>query len=233
MLGSWRVLRPIDHDLQELKDLILEMGGAVELALQEARDGVVKRQPKRFTKVHEMEVRINQLHLEIDERSFQILAKQAPVARDLRLVLSLIKINKDLERMGDQTASIAFRAKNVLHFEGSLPWATLGEMADGVKEMVRDSLDAFVREDLQMAEAVLLKDDQIDLFHRDLQSCLAEWMQKSPGLISQGLDVIAISRGLERLADHATNIAEDVIFLITGNDVRHLHGVRTNKKLGS
>lgn len=225
-------MRPIDSDLQELKDLILEMGGAVELALQEARDGVVKRQPKRFAKVFEMESRINQLHLEVDERSFQVLAKQAPVARDLRLVLSLIKINKDLERMGDQANSIAFRARDVLLFEGSLPLSTLGEMADGVKEMVRDALDAFVREDLEMAQSVLKKDDEIDQFHFKLQADLTLWMRENPDCIERGLDFLGISRGLERFADHATNIAEDVIFLITGNDVRHLYGSR-NKKISS
>lgn len=218
------MLRQLDTELQELKDILLEMGGAVEKAVEEACRAVLKRQPERISLVATLERKINQLHLDVDQHCLALLAKQAPVARDLRLVLAIIKMNTDLERMGDQATNISYAAKDFADLP-ALPefLASLEAMIEGVRAMVRDSLDAFVKRDVELSRAVLGRDDVIDRSKDQIVRNLTEKMRTDVKLIDSCLCLISVARNLERLADHATNIAEDVIFFATGDDIRHGH----------
>ena len=150
------------------------------------------------------------------------LAKQGPVARDLRLIISIIKINSDLERMGDQSVNIAYTGKDYLTrqpIDQSLP--DIEKMSSLARKMVKGSLDAFVREDEKLAQEILLMDDEVDSLKSKVFKDLLAYIKSNPQNADAALDIILIARNLERLGDHATNIAEDVIFVSTGKDVRH------------
>jgi phosphate transport system protein len=224
------MIRHIDSELQGLKDLALQMGGCVEKALEGACNGILARDADRcYTEVNEHEARINDLQILIDESCVNVLAKQAPVAKDLRLVIAITKINTDLERMGDQSVNIARSACDLYAAwpQASLP-KQLGLMIDEVRGMVRTVLDAFSRRDVEMSHAVLRQDDQVDELRDSLNRDMKEKMKSGPDEVEIGLAFINIARNLERMADHATNIAEEVIYLATGNDVRHGHSVSAN-----
>ncbi len=214
--------RQVDTQIDQLKNLILSMGGQVEKALDEAIQALIHRKPDAFKKVHEIETKINQDHIKVDQACMHFLAKQGPVARDLRLIISIIKINSDLERMGDQSVNIAYTGKDYLTrppITQSLP--DIERMSTLARKMVKGSLDSFVREDEKAAQEILLMDDEVDtLKSKVFQDSLA-YIKTNPQNADAALDIILIARNLERLGDHATNIAEDVIFVSTGKDVRH------------
>lgn len=213
----------IDSQLQELKDLMLSMGGAVEKAVEESCQAVIRREPNRFKAVYALEKKINELHISVDQACFDLLARQAPVAKDLRLVLAIVKINTDLERMGDHTVNISHSAEDYLGRAAVNINVELQQMATEVRSMVRDSLDAFVAKDVEKSKKLLERDDIVDQFKAKLKHHLLDMMRKDSGLLESCLDLISIIRNLERLADHATNIAEEVVFLATGDDIRHGH----------
>ncbi len=215
--------RHFDIELRELKDTILSMGGYVEKALEEAIQGLVKREPERFKLVHEWEAKINEAHIEIDDRCLQLLARQAPLAQDLRLVLAVVKINTDLERMGDQAVNISLNGQHYLNEMPLTHISELAKMAVEVREMVREALDAFVRRDGPLAQKVLEKDDIVDRYKDQMFQVMIAFMKTKPEAVESCLDILLIARNLERLGDHATNIAEDVIFITSGKDVRHGH----------
>ncbi len=216
------MLRHLDTELQQLKDIMLEMGGAVEKSIDEACQGILKRQPDKLKEVHRLEKQINKLHLQVDEACFTLLAKQAPVARDLRLVMAIIKINSDLERMGDQAVNISYSGEEYLNLPG-LPQIAkdIEIMVEEVRGMVRDSLDAFVRRDVELSQSVLSRDDIVDQAKDNMVEKLRLEMKKNVDLIDPSLCLMSVAKNLERLADHSTNIAEDVIFFATGDDIRH------------
>lgn len=224
------MIRHIDAELQGLKDLALQMGSCVEKALEIACGGVLT--PGRgFTcdEINKQEVRVNDLQILIDESCVNVLAKQAPVAKDLRLVIAITKINTDLERMGDQSVNIARRAQD-LHAawpDIAVP-ATLQEMMSETRRMVRSVLDAFSRRDVESSQRVLKQDDLVDGLRDRLYAEMKEQMKTGADQVEIGLAFIMIAKNLERMADHATNIAEEVIYLATGNDVRHGHTVSVN-----
>lgn len=223
------MLRHIDSELQELKDLALQMGGCVEKALENACKAVISKDGHPLEDVQRQEARINELQMQIDESCVTVLAKQAPVARDLRLVIAITKINTDLERMGDQSKNIARSAHELYN---SAPQAQLPpqipQMVEGVREMVRTVLDAFARRDVDASRKVLDQDDRIDALKDSLIEEMKKRMQAGHREVEIGLAFIMIAKNLERMADHATNIAEEVIYLATGNDVRHGHTVSVN-----
>lgn len=197
------------------------MGGHVERALAEVTAGLSERNTARFALVHEIEKKINEEQIRVDNSCLSLLAKQSPVAKDLRLVLSIIKINTDLERMGDQSVNIAYTGTDYLT---RAPLAIAGElqkMGDLVRRMVKESLDSFVRGDTEAAKRILETDDLVDETKNRVFRELTEHMKTNPKDVEASLDLILIARNLERLGDHATNIAEDVIFAQTGKDVRH------------
>lgn len=214
--------RAIDTQIEDLKKMILLMGGHVEKSLSIVTAALLSREASQFEGVYEVENMINEDHIKVDNACMNILAKQGPVARDLRLILSVIKINNDLERMGDQAVNISYSGKDYL---GRKPIQAqlndIQKMSEIAGQMVKGSLDSFVRGDIEKAKNILLMDDEIDaLKNKVLKDSMAH-MKTHPDDVEAGLDLILIARNLERLGDHATNIAEDVIFAITGKDVRH------------
>ncbi len=213
--------RIIDSQLEELKKLMLEMGGQVERALRAVTDGLMKKDKKFFQEVHQVETHINELQIKIDNECLQVLAKQGPVAKDLRLILSIIKINTDLERMGDQCVNIAHLGRELMDQGSSAPMQDIDIMAQSARDMVKGSLDSFVKMDIAGAKAILKMDDKVDeLKNKVYKDCTAK-MKIEPHNIESLMGMILIARNLERLGDHATNIAEDVIFAFSGKDVRH------------
>lgn len=197
------------------------MGGHVEKALGHAMNGVMTRDLKEFAEVHEVEKNVNQKHLKVDEACLGLLAKQGPVARDLRLILSIIKINTDLERMGDQSVNIAYTGRDYLGRKSTVDLQDISKMSNTVRAMVKESLDSFVRGDVEQAKKILLMDDEVDQLRNKVFADMIADMKKNTDEVEACLDIILIARNLERLGDHATNIAEDVIFAFTGKDVRH------------
>ena len=213
--------RLIDSQLEELKKLMLEMGGQVEKALQITMDGVLKKELDLLQKVHQVETQINYLQIKIDTACLQTLAMQGPVAKDLRLILSIIKINTDLERMGDQCVNISHLGREMLERGYSAPLQDIEAMSVIVRQMVKEALDSFVKMDLASAERILKMDDQVDQLKNKIYTDSTEKMKTDPEQVQNLLDKLLIARNLERLGDHATNVAEDVIFAFSGKDVRH------------
>jgi phosphate transport system protein len=213
--------RTIDSQLEDLKKLTLEMGGLVEKALTTTTLGLLKKELKAFKEVHEIELKINDLQKKIDDSCLQTLAKQGPVARDLRLILSIIKINTDLERMGDQCVNIAHIGRELVERGFSNSMQDVELMAACASKMVKASLDCFVRMDIEAAKNVLGMDDQVDAYRSKINKHAIQAAKADVEHLQDHLDFILIARNLERLGDHSTNIAEDVIFAFSGKDVRH------------
>ncbi len=213
--------RTIDSQLEDLKNLTVEMGGQVEKALQMVLHGIARRDLQQFLSVHKTEELINELQIKIDNACLEVLAKQGPVAKDLRFILSVIKINTDLERMGDQCVNIAYIGKDVLARPNHISFQDTEVMAATVKNMVKAALDSFVQMNSTMAKDVLVMDDEIDRLKNKVVIDSITRMKIQPDQVENLLDLILIARNLERLGDHSTNIAEDVIFALTGKDIRH------------
>jgi phosphate transport system protein len=213
--------RHFDVELKNLKDQILAMGGNVEHAIEAATQALMQRNPEGFKRVHDLEASINREHMEVDQACLQLLARQSPLAADLRLVIAVMKISTDLERMGDQAVNIAHNAKDYLEVEPIKDLIDIPLMANETRVMVRDALDSFVRQDANLAREVLKRDDLVDSLKDKVFQDLIQFMSKNPTQIEPALDLILIARNLERVGDHATNIAEDVIFAATGVDIRH------------
>ena len=214
--------RHFEDQLEELKERMLFMSSLVEKAIHTSLEGLNNRNENLATQVLvDMEPQINELHLELDDRALQLLALQQPMAVDLRFITATMKINSDLERMGDQAVNIAQRALSIVAQPALKPLIDIPRMADIAKGMVRDALDAFVRRDTELARQVVLRDDEVDSYRDLIFRELIAHMIRDPRHILQALDLILVSRNLERIADHATNIAEDVIYMVLGRDIRH------------
>jgi phosphate transport system protein len=216
-----RIVRHFEQELEQLKGKLLEMSALVEAAVQRSVAAVAQKDRSAAEQVLRDEARINQLEMEIDEFAINLLATQQVVAADLRLVVAALKINTDLERMGDLSVHIAQRAVSLLSEPMIKPMVDIRHMSSLVESMVRKSLDAFVANDADMARSVLASDDAVDSLRTASYHELVSFMEKDPQNIPQALDLIGITRSLERIADHSTNIAEDVLFLVKGIDVRH------------
>jgi len=215
------MLRGFEIELKELKAELLKMGGYVEISIAKATEALNLRDMNKLKEVRDVENKINQAHINIDKMCLEILARLSPVAADLRLILSVIKINTDLERMGDQAVNISYNAQHYLDDKIVELSLELPRMSELVQAMVRDSLDAFMNQDINLAREVLKRDDAVDKIKNNAFRLMIPYMQKNPTKIEAAMDLILIARNLERMADHATNIAEDVIFAYTGVDVRH------------
>lgn len=213
--------RSIDVQTEEIKKRILVMGGFVEQALNVVTTGLLRNEPAKLDLIFDLENSINAEHIAVDNMCLTCLAKQSPVAKDLRLIMSIIKINTDLERMGDQCMNISYTAREYLRGPLLEQAQLIEQMAILAQKMVRGSLDSFVRGDIEMAQMMLTMDDQLDVLKNEVFDTLMEYMKTHPLDIEASLDLILIARNLERMGDHATNIAEDVIFVCTGRDVRH------------
>ncbi len=213
--------------LEELKQKLLEMAGMAEQAVDRVVEAYRKREVGLCQQVLEAEPAINRVEREIDELALDLLAMQQPMAVDLRFILAVIKINADLERVGDQAVNIAERVMDMSsHPAAELP-VDIPRMASTAAGMVRRALEAFIQGDANLAQAVLEMDDIVDRMNRQIFISMSKLMKSSPELAPQALDALLIARNLERVADHATNIAEDVIFWVRGADVRHHAGSET------
>jgi phosphate transport system protein len=218
-----RVFRHFQEDLDALKERLLAMGGLAEERVRESVRGLMDRDQAALDGVLSGDEPINDLHMEIDDRCFKLLALHQPMAADLRVIVAAVKINTDLERVGDLAVNIGEAGKRYLHHPPVKPLIDIPRMGDLAQKMLRDSLDAFVRRDMALAEAVLAADDTLDGLKTQIFRELLTYMLQTPGTIEPSLDLILISRHLERIGDHATNVAEDVIFILSARDVRH-HG---------
>lgn len=214
-------MRHFEEELDGLRKHLLEMSGLVESAIYRSVHALVEKDEGLAQLVFKNEARVNQMEIEIDEMSVRLLALEQPVAADLRLITSAIKINNDLERMGDLACNIAERAICLMHEPTVNALVDIPYMSNLVESMVRKSLDAFVKKDAELARHVLVSDDAVDDLRTGIYKEVTRYMEEHPDRIHQGLDLIFVARNLERIADHATNIAEDVLFLVDGVDVRH------------
>ena len=212
-----------EDELQALKNRLLEMGALVEDRVHRAVHSLIDRKVEEAEIIIAADRAINDLHIEIDDRCLKLLATQSPLAVDLRLITSAMKINSDLERIGDQAVNVAENVVKILPYPPLKPLIDIPRMAEIAEKMTRDALDSFVRRDPALARDVLRRDDEVDQLKDQVFRELLTYMMADPGTIQRALCLILISRNLERVADHATNIAEDVIFLVEAKDVRHHH----------
>jgi phosphate transport system protein len=216
------VKRHFEEVEDELKYRLLHMGSLVEEMIHLAVVSLVDRKKEPLEKVYQHEREVNQLHIEIDDRCFKLLALFQPTATDLRLIMGAIKINSDLERIGDQAVNISQTTEVLLRYpQLEKKLFDIPRMAELAKKMVKDSLDAYVKRDVALARAVVAKDEEEDRLKSEAFNILLQLMQTDSSAVNRGLSLILISRNLERIADHATNIAEDVIFMVLGKDIRH------------
>jgi phosphate transport system protein len=213
--------------LDQLKQKLLTMGGMAEQAVERAVEAYRRRDGELCRLVLEGEPAINTMEREIDELALDLLAMQQPMAIDLRFITAVMKINADLERVGDQAVNIVQRVQHSLALpEVELP-ADIPRMAGVARDMVRRALQSFIDARPESAEEILKMDDVVDNMNREIHIAMLHHMQRVPDALQQALDALLIARNLERVADHATNIAEDVIFWIKGADVRHHFGLNT------
>jgi phosphate transport system protein len=213
--------RHFEEELSELKQKLLTMASLVERSLHQAIKALVERDAQMALRVFNGEETVNQLQIEIDDRAMRLLALQQPMATDLRLIASAVKINNDLERIGDLCVNIVQRVLSLINQSPISPMIDMPRMAARAEKMLHDALDAFVNRNADLAKMVLESDDEVDRHRDEIFQELVRYMSAHPDSVQRGLDLLLISRNIERVADHATNIAEDVIFAVAGRDVRH------------
>jgi phosphate transport system protein len=212
--------RRFEAELQTLRERLLAMGSIAETMIHRSIKALVDRQESLVQDVLAHEEEMDLLCIEIDDRCFTLMALQQPMASDLRFLVAAIKINSDLERIADQTVSIALRAQSLITQPELKPLIDIPRMGQLSQDMVRQSLDAFVRRDAELARSVIDADDEVDSLRDQVFRELLTYMMADTATIPRALALILVSRNLERIADHATNIAEDVIYIVRGEDVR-------------
>lgn len=208
-------------ELEELKESLLRMGTLVEEAIRDAVQSLVKRDSDLAQKIFEGEDRINKLEIEIGDMCLRLLALRQPMAVDLRFITSAMKIITDLERMGDQAVNIAERAISLNQEPQLKPYIDIPRMTEITQSMVKDVLDAFVNRDSKLARSVCERDDLVDGLKDQVFRELLTYMISDPKTITRAVHLMIICRCLERIADHATNIAEDVIFVVDALVIKH------------
>jgi phosphate transport system protein len=211
-----------DDELQQLKEKILKMGSLVEDALKNSVQALVERDNTIARQVIESDRIINTLDVEIDEESIRLIALRQPMAGDLRFITTAMKITTDLERMGDLAVNIAERAIELNEEPILKPYIDIPRMREIAQGMTRDALDAFVRKDKRLAMDVIMRDDEVDDLKQEVLQELAFFMAQEPTTVSRAMRISFVAQYLERLADHATNIAEMVIYLVEGKIIRHM-----------
>src|SRR5687767_431492 len=216
--------KPVRHfqeELEAMQSRLLEMGGLAEERVRAAIQGLSTRDAGLIEKVMRGDEPVNRLHIEVDERCFRLLALYQPMATDLRAIVAAVKINSDLERVGDLAVNIAEAATRYVTHPPVKKLIDIPKMGDIAQSMLRDALDAYVKRDTGLAQHVLNEDDQLDALKTQVFRELLTYMLHDPTTVEPALDLILISRHLERIGDHATNIGEDVIFMVSALDVRH------------
>jgi phosphate transport system protein len=214
-------LRPCEEGLQSLSSALQEMGSLVAQSIHRSVLSLVEKNEDYAHQVLRDESRIDQLEIQIDDLATSVIAREAPVAGDMRFVVTAIKINTDLERMGDLAVNIVERSLSLMRQPEVAGLVNLTEIANLVESMVLGCLEAFVQRDAQKARTILESDDQVDKLRTAIGQQMVALMQSDSSYIQRALDNMFVARSLERIADHATNVAEDVIFMVQGIDVRH------------
>jgi phosphate transport system protein len=222
MASRAHIDRHYEEELQELRHLLLEMGGLVEKQIADAMRALIERDDQFARLIIERDKTVNRMDVQIDDVCLRLLALHQPAARDLRLITTALKITTDLERAGDMAENICERAIELCREPQLKPLIDIPRMATIAQGMLRQALDAFVREDAELALQVCHQDDSVDQLTDQLLRELLTFMLEDPHTISRALRLIFISKYLERLADHATNIAEMVVFMVKGKSIRHL-----------
>ena len=219
---STHISQKFNQELEEIRSQLLEMGGMVEQQVKDAVLSLLDGDTQLASDGRAKDQQVNQLQLDIDEYCTQILARRQPAASDLRLVLAVIRATADLERIGDEASKVA-RATLKLAEEGSSPrgYIEVRHLGNHVRQMVQDALNAFARFDSKQALAVLREDENVDLEYRSATRALITFMMEDPRSISQVMSIMWVLRSLERVGDHASNLAEYVIYLVEGQDVRY------------
>lgn len=216
--------RPIDAELAKLKEKLLTMAGEVEQQLALAVRSLVERDAAAAEEVMAADFRVDEREKEVDRLAVEIIVRERPLASDLRLVITATKIAPDLERVGDHAVNIAEQALVLNRMPPLKPFVTLPRMADIARDMIRQALQAYVAHDARLAREVIARDDVVDALHEEVFRELLTYMLGDPQTIPRALALILVARSLERIADQATNIAEQVVYLVEGQDIRHLHG---------
>ncbi len=213
--------RQFDTDLNEIRSKLLEMGGKVEKMLIDAVSALLERDSSLADRVIAYDHEINRMEMEIDEKCLEVLAMRQPAARDLRFITLALKIVTDLERIGDQCCNIGKRTKELNDEPPLKPYVDIPRMARWAGVMVKEALDAFVEGNAELALKVCRDDEYIDALFEQIQRELLTFMFEDPKTISRSINISNIAKCLERISDHATNIAEMVIFMVNGKDIRH------------
>jgi phosphate transport system protein len=211
----------LDKDLRELNDRLMHMAAVAERMIDQAIKELVNRNEQYAPEVTAEEGELNRLQIEIDERALAMLATRQPVASDLRAILAATRINSELERIGDLAINITGNVHTLVQQPPLKPLIDIPRMAELARKMVDDSLRAFTTRDIELARSVILADDEVDALRDQVLRELLTYMMADPRTTERALALILVSRHLERIADHATNIAEDVIYMAQGRDVRH------------
>ena len=207
--------------LAELKDKLLAMAALSQQAVESAVDAYLQRDQGLCQYVRQNETAINTAQRELDEMAYELLAKEQPMAIDLRFILAVIKINGDLERIGDQSVAVARRTRDTIELEYVELPVDLAAMGEFAGRMIRSAIQALLEGDARLADSVREMDDEIDRMNRRAHADLLKLIQENPKVTQQAMNGLFVSRSLERIADHASNIATDVIFWVRGADVRH------------
>jgi len=210
-----------DAELDELRTMLLAMGGKVEIMISGSVKSLVERNTPLAERVIAMDHEVNHLEVTIDEKCLELLALRQPIARDLRFITLALKIVTDLERIGDKCANIAKRSRELNNEPLLKPYIDIPRMAHWTEVMVKEALDAFVRSDVDLAIKVCTDDSFVDKINEQIQRELLTFMIEDPNTISRSMKLNYVAKSLERIADHATNIAEMVIFMVKGKDIRH------------
>jgi len=213
--------RHFEEELEKLKEKLVLMGELVEGMIAKATLAVNQQDPSTKESLYQQEERVNLIQIEIDELGISLIALQQPAATDLRFITSAMKINNDLERMADQAVNISQHIVQATEIFPQEIFNMLDMISQKAQAMVKDSLKAFLKKDLALAQTVLKRDDEVDDLKDNICLWLISYMKENPEKIAGSIDLLIVSRNLERIADHATNIAEDVIYMVAGKDIRH------------
>jgi phosphate transport system protein len=214
--------RQYEEELRGLRAGLLKMGGLAERQIAEAIDSLVDRNTLQARSTIARDVEVNRMDTEMDERCIRLLALHQPAASDLRFITTGLKITTDLERIGDNAVNICERAVELNQEPQLKPYIDIPRMAQIAQSMVKDSLDAFMRDDTTLAEEVIDRDDEVDQLNYQIYRELLSYMAEDPQTIPRATRILFVSKYLERIADHATNIAEMVVFMVKGRTIRHM-----------
>jgi len=215
------VQRHFDQDLQALKEELLEMGGRVEAIIQKSVEALKRRDRRLAEEVLADDKAIDRLEIDVDERCVSLLALRQPMAVDLRFITAALKIGNDLERVGDHAVNIAQSAERLADEPPLKPLVDIPRMADLASGMLREALDAFVQRDAATARKLVKRDDEVDNLNRQVFRELISYMMEDPRTITRAMELILVARNLERVADLATNVAEEVVFFTEARIIKH------------